>query len=68
MSVPSNPYQSSTGNPKMLGEEPNYTAKQAGSNVVESRLNAGKDTDFRGKRTPVHKSGKKMGHMSGMNY
>lgn len=52
------PYQSNTGDPKSLGETPDYTAKKAGSNIRDSRLNKGSDTNYKGTRKGMGKSGK----------
>lgn len=52
--------KSNTGDPVSVGDPPDYTAKKAGSNIRDSRLNSGSDDDYKGKRKPM---GKKSGKM-----
>lgn len=52
--------KSNTGDPVSVGDPPDYTAKKAGSNIRDSRLNSGSDDDYKGKRKPMGKKSSKM--------
>lgn len=54
------PYASNTGDPVSIKDPPDYTAKKAGSNVQESRLNKGGDDAYKGTRKGMGKTSKKM--------
>lgn len=59
------------GNKYGKGVKPVMTAKAAGAHIVESKLNKGGDTAYRGKRVSVGRvksGGKSGGKMKGMSY